>query len=76
MKEEADFGTDEKGCKSHEYCTFCYLDGAFTHPEITLEEQIEMNREVMTSQFGKKAGESRELMERMVPKLKRWQKEH
>jgi len=30
-------GTERNGMKSHIYCKYCYLDGAFTSPHMTLE---------------------------------------
>ena len=32
------WGTEKDGSKSHEYCKYCYQDGAFTHPEMNVEE--------------------------------------
>lgn len=31
-------GTEKDGTKSKEYCAYCYQNGAFTTPNITLEE--------------------------------------
>ena len=33
-------GTEKDGSKSEDYCKYCYQDGAFTHPGISLEEMI------------------------------------
>ena len=33
-------GTEKDGSKSKEYCKYCYQNGAFTHPGISLEEMI------------------------------------
>jgi hypothetical protein len=30
-------GTEKDGSKSRQYCKFCYQDGAFINPEMTLE---------------------------------------
>jgi hypothetical protein len=32
------FGTEKTGACSTLYCIYCYKDGAFTHPEMTLED--------------------------------------
>ena len=32
------WGTEENGSKNAEYCKFCYKDGAFTNPGITLDQ--------------------------------------
>jgi hypothetical protein len=31
-------GTEKDGSKSHEYCLYCYQDGAFINPDMTLPE--------------------------------------
>jgi radical SAM superfamily enzyme len=31
-------GTEKDGAKSKEYCTYCYQNGAFINPGMTLEE--------------------------------------
>jgi hypothetical protein len=31
-------GTEKDGSKSHEYCLYCYQDGAFVNPDMTLPE--------------------------------------
>ena len=33
-------GTEKDGSKSKEYCKYCYQNGVFTHPGISLEEMI------------------------------------
>ena len=38
----SDKGTESDGCKSEEYCAFCYQQGQFVQ-EITVEELIEHN---------------------------------
>jgi hypothetical protein len=31
-------GTERDGSKNQEYCKFCYEDGKFTNPDMSLEE--------------------------------------
>lgn len=31
-------GTEKDGSKSQEYCKYCYQNGAFTNPDMTLKE--------------------------------------
>ena len=33
-------GTEKDGSKSEEYCKYCYQNGSFTNPGISLEEMI------------------------------------
>jgi len=70
------FGTNADGSPSHEYCTYCFKDGAFTSDE-TMDEMIEHNLEYL-EEFNKDAGtkmsreEAREQMRQYFPTLKRW----
>jgi hypothetical protein len=34
------YGTDAQGAADEEYCTYCFQDGAFTSPDLTLDEMI------------------------------------
>jgi len=31
-------GTNADGTLSHEYCSYCYVDGKFVNPDMTIEE--------------------------------------
>ena len=42
-----DFGTEKDGSKSTEYCHFCYQNGTWTQPNITLEETIAKGHEAI-----------------------------
>lgn len=33
-------GTEKDGSPSHEYCKYCYQQGEFTNPTLTLEQMI------------------------------------
>lgn len=35
------WGTEKDGTKNSDYCKFCYVDGAYTNPGLTLEEMKE-----------------------------------
>ncbi len=74
---EEHFGTNADGTPNHEYCTYCYKDGAFTSDE-TMEQMIEHCLEFIDD-FNRDAGtamskeEAREQMRQYFPTLKRWQ---
>ncbi len=38
MANESDFGTEENGEKSKEYCDLCYQNGSWTEPDISFED--------------------------------------
>ena len=40
-------GTEKDGSKSHEYCLYCYQDGAFINPDMTLPEMKTLVKEQM-----------------------------
>ena len=71
------FGTNADGSANHEYCTYCFKDGAFTSDE-TMEQMIEHNLEYL-EEFNKDSDtkftkeQAREEMRKYFPTLKRWQ---
>jgi len=66
-------GTEKDGSKNREYCKYCYQDGSFVNPEMSLDE--------MTSFISKKMKEMNineaitNIAVNSLPNLKRW-KEH
>lgn len=40
-------GTEKDGSKSKEYCKYCYRQGAFINPDMTLEEMKTLVKEQM-----------------------------
>jgi hypothetical protein len=40
-------GTEKDGSKSHDYCTYCYQQGKFLNPEMTLEEMRSLVKKIM-----------------------------
>ena len=68
------FGTNSDGSKNPEYCSFCFQNGAFTNPNQTLEEMIQSSIENMTTDLGAPVDKATELANRVIPKLRRWQK--
>jgi radical SAM superfamily enzyme len=63
-------GTEKDGTKSKEYCSYCYQNGAFTTPDITLGEMQAMVKQ----QMGKMKMDN-SIIDRAVstiPNLKRW----
>ena len=68
------YGTELSGSKSADYCKFCYEGGAFTNPNLTLEEQIETVAAIMVKDFGFSAEDAREQCNAGIPNLKRWKK--
>jgi len=73
MEGEHDFGSNSDGSINPLYCKFCYQDGEFTMPDLTLEEQIERLVDLATQRMGMIEDEAREMEVKSLPNLKRWQ---
>ena len=70
--DEEYFGTNADGTANNEYCKYCYVDGEFTQPDITMAEMIDICVPHMVEQ-GMEAETARSLLEETLPLLKRWQ---
>ena len=66
----ADRGTEKDGAKSELYCKYCYSNGAFTDPDMTLERMKEIARTEMKKQHLPE--NIIQLSMNMLPGLKRW----
>lgn len=74
MEADSDFGTNQDGMKNEDYCCYCYQKGAFTAPDMTMEDVIGLNlkfNEENGYPFGTQE-KAREMMEQWLPSLKRW----
>jgi len=71
MAKLSDFGTNKEKRVNTEYCRYCYKEGNFTDPGITMEQKIEKNITI-----AEKMGMAREdaiaLANATIPKLRRW----
>ena len=65
-------GTESDGSRSVDYCKQCYINGAFTNPDTTLEEQIESIAAIMVKDFGFSPEDAMEQCKAGIPNLKRW----
>ena len=64
-------GTEKDGIKSHDYCKYCYQNGEFVNPDMTLKEMTSL---VITQM--KKRNIDLKIVDMAVsslPMLKRWQ---
>ncbi|GAA3412550.1 zinc ribbon domain-containing protein [Paenibacillus hodogayensis] len=71
LTEEALIGTDAEHNKVKDYCKYCYESGAFTQPDLTLEEMVETCVPIMV-QEGMEEQAARSMMQNYLPNLKRW----
>ena len=68
------FGTNADGTKSALYCTYCYQNGKFTEPTITMNQMIEKCVTIMTQQKIMTEDQAKPLMTKTIPMLNRWKK--
>lgn len=64
-------GTEADDSKSQDYCIYCYKDGKFTEPDLTLEQNI-ANAANFADQAGMTAEEATTYAQKVFPTLKRW----
>lgn len=73
IQKPEDFGANVDGSKSEEYCHYCFQNGKFTEPDITIDQMI-----------GKCIGIMRQMKmpeaqikqtKTFIPTLKRWKKQ-
>lgn len=63
-------GTEKDGTKSAEYCKYCYVDGAFVNPEMSIDDMADI---VKTQLLKMQAPENIiKLSVNSLPHLKRW----
>jgi hypothetical protein len=72
MEKPGDFGTNTDGSKNKEYCRYCYRDGKFTEPGMTMEQMIEKCAGMMRQMRVPDA--QIEQTKAFIPMLKRWKK--
>ena len=74
LAEDGDFGTEQGGVQSRDYCCYCYQNGAFTTDE-TMEQMIESCvPHCCTGNPWPDAETARTEMQKFFPELKRWKK--
>jgi hypothetical protein len=72
LSKPEDFGTSAEGWRQNDYCHYCYEEGKFTQPDITLGEMIEQVIKLTAEATGRSEAEARTLTEETLPRLKRW----
>ena len=70
LDDPAMLGTEKDGSKNREYCKYCYHDGAFVNPGMTLEEMTT----VVITQMQKRNIDQKiiNMAVGTLPHLKRW----
>ena len=65
------WGKEASGAASQEYCTYCYQEGKYTQPDLTLPQMMDLCVPFMVEQ-GMDEASARKILEDFLPKLKRW----
>lgn len=66
------FGTFKGGAETQEFCKFCYQEGEFLQPELTVEDMIQMSIDNMTQDLSMPEEKAQKLAQTFIPNLKRW----
>ena len=72
MDSEEDFGTEASGALSADYCTHCYQGGAFTAPEITIDEMAKICGGIMSRLYDIPRAMAEEFSKEQLSSLRRW----
>jgi hypothetical protein len=72
LEKPEDFGTDQAGYRLNDFCRYCFVNGAFTEPDISMQAMQDKCVSVMDSQGIMPAQQARALMADVLPRLKRW----
>ncbi|MGC9443857.1 MAG: zinc ribbon domain-containing protein [Candidatus Methanospirareceae archaeon] len=74
LQEESDFGTNADGTPNHDYCKYCFQNGAFTDPTVTMEEMIGKVIGMMVAMHIMPEDQAKALATTFIPTLKRWRR--
>ena len=66
------YGTNADASENHEFCKMCFENGAYTQPELTVEQMVESSVHFMTNSLNFEETKARELSAGVIPHLKRW----
>jgi len=71
MPESVLYGTKLNGELTSEFCKYCYENGAFTQPDLTVEGMVELCTSILVEE-GKEEPSARAMLQAYLPSLKRW----
>lgn len=72
LMDDADRGTEADGTKSPVYCRYCYTNGRFTEPDLTLDGMLDRAATVLSGLYGMTPAKARDFVALQIPHLKRW----
>ena len=68
-----DQGTNADGSKNREYCFYCFENGAFTDPDMTMEQMISKVVGFLSGIDNMTEEKAKVIANTFIPPLKRWQ---
>ncbi len=66
------YGTNWDKSDNHEFCKFCFKEGDFTEPGLSLAQMIEKSAHYMVQNLKFSKEEALELSRKIISQLKRW----
>jgi len=73
MNNPAEHGKNKDASLNDKYCCFCFKEGAFTSPNLSLQQMTD-RLVLMASKMGLTEKQARERASEKLPKLERWRK--
>lgn len=70
--DKAQFGTNEDGSQNDIYCEYCFQNGEFVAPDLTMDDMIDKVTEVMIEKLKIPGFQASMLSKMYIPQLKRW----
>ena len=70
--DDGDRGTEADGTPSPVYCQYCYTNGQFTEPDLTLDGMLDRAATVLSELYGMAPAKARDFVALQIPHLKRW----
>ncbi len=67
-----DFGNEANGTRSRDYCAYCYRNGAFIMPKMSMDQMRDFCVERMVELDVMPRDQALAWMREALPKLKRW----
>lgn len=74
LSDETLIGTNTDGSKNNEFCIHCYVNGAYTNPNITIDQMTEKVIGALIDKNIMDDTTARTMVPSWLPQLKRWKK--
>ncbi|HVX28655.1 MAG TPA: zinc ribbon domain-containing protein [Parafilimonas sp.] len=72
LTDESLLGTEKDGSKNYEYCKYCYQNGSFVNPDMTVEQMSSFIQQKMKEMHIHNEVTNKAV--NVLPSLKRWRK--